>query len=78
MLQDVVRASRSVVNTRLTLAGFLSCLIVVNQCTVKAWKFLTPVQNAARKKGILSISSPPPALCYRKVKDAAAPSAQSV
>lgn len=33
-------------------ARFVSCLTVVNQCTVKAWIFLMPVQNAAKKKGI--------------------------
>lgn len=33
-------------------AHFFSCLTVVNQCTVKAWIFLTPVQNATKKKGI--------------------------
>lgn len=32
-------------------AHFFFCLIVVTQCTVKAWIFLTPEQNAAKKKG---------------------------
>lgn len=47
---------------------FVSCLTVVNQCTVKAWIFLMPVQNAAKKKGIRppsfcsSCSVPPPTL----------------
>lgn len=33
-------------------AHFVFCLTVVNQCTVKAWIFLTAEQNAAKKKGI--------------------------
>lgn len=37
-----------------------------------------PVQKTAKKKGILSLSSPSLALRYGKVKDAAVPSAQSV
>lgn len=44
-------------------ARFVSCLTVVNQCTVKAWIFLMPVQNAAKKKGIHLPFSPPLALC---------------
>lgn len=41
---------------------FVSCLTVVNQCTVKAWIFPTAVQNAAKKKGTQPPSSllPPP------------------
>lgn len=44
-------------------AHFVSCLTVVNQCTVKAWIFPMPVQNAAKKKGIHLPFSPPLALC---------------
>lgn len=37
---------------------FVSCLTVVNQCTVKAWIFPTAVQNAAKKKGTQPTARP--------------------
>lgn len=68
-------------------ARFVSCLTVVNQCTVKAWIFLTPVQNAAKKKGILathtftssrSVSHPHARRRPWKEKDAAVLSAERI